>query len=354
MKNKSIIIIVIQSIAIMCLIWVIIVIGKDEIISDDIGDDENVFVDYTKHDDGLSVIQLPKAVEINSNIKYEEIKKTSYANDSLFYGESINIKPLIELNSNLTAANNKLNRLKVSLAGSKDQLDRLIILNEDNKNVSDGVVREKKIELAILQNEVEALENDRSDIMATIQNEWGEVFTAQFNRQSNGVLTMILSGKNKLIKVTFSPEQIKSGAPKIVNLSSTVESEKNYEGKYFSEVPEVDKNLSGRSFYYLVHNSQIVTGEKYTGHETASSNEKSFLFIPKNTVVWSNGIPWAYIYSKDANEYTRKSLGGIVESGDGWIIEEGNFNAGDMIVTEGSQLLLSEEFKYQIKNENED
>ena len=65
-------------------------------------------------------------------------------------------------------------------------------------------------------------------------------------------------------------------------------------------------------------------------------------------------MPWAYIHINNTGKYIKKSLGGLKETNNGWIIEEGNFKAGDLIVTEGAQLLLSEEFKYQIKNENED
>jgi hypothetical protein len=41
-------------------------------------------------------------------------------------------------------------------------------------------------------------------------------------------------------------------------------------------------------------------------------------------------------------------------SENGWIVPKGKINVDDEIVTNGAQLLLSEEFKYQIKNENED
>jgi len=43
-----------------------------------------------------------------------------------------------------------------------------------------------------------------------------------------------------------------------------------------------------------------------------------------------------------------------VEIDGGWIIKEGIIIENDKIVVDGAQLLLSEEFKYQIKNENED
>ena len=93
MKNKSLFIIVIQSVTIICLIWVVIMIDGDKVLSDNIDDDEDIFVDYTAVENGLLLIKLPKNVEKNSNIKYEELTKTSFMDSSIFYGESINIKP---------------------------------------------------------------------------------------------------------------------------------------------------------------------------------------------------------------------------------------------------------------------
>ena len=128
----------------------------------------------------------------------------------------------------------------------------------------------------------------------------------------------------------------------------------DYEAFYFSVAPEVDMNRSGKSFYYLVNDSRVLNGEKFIGHRLASTDDRHFLFIPKKSVIWSNGIPWAYTHINNTEKYIKKSLSGLKETNNGWIIEEGNFMAGDLIVTEGAQLLLSEEFKYQIKNENED
>ena len=39
---------------------------------------------------------------------------------------------------------------------------------------------------------------------------------------------------------------------------------------------------------------------------------------------------------------------------DGWLIISEALSTNDIIVSKGAQLLLSEEYKYQIKNENED
>jgi len=329
-------------------------IGKDKVLTDDIDDDEGIFVDYTTVENGLLLIKLPKNVEKNSNIKYEALTKTSFVDSSIFYGESINAQPLINLNTKFSMVYNKKDQLLINLEVEEDHLQKLIMLNGDNKNISDAVVGQKEIEIKSIQSNILALKEDKAYLLDTIQNEWGGKFLEIFSKRKNSKLRNIISGKARLVKITFSRNQISHDVPKIINISSMSQITTNYEAFYFSDAPGVDIGRSGRSFYYLVHDSKILNGEKFTGYRVASSEDQRFLFVPKKSVIWSNGIPWAYIHINNTEKYIKKSLSGLKETNNGWMIEEGIFKAGDLIVTEGAQLLLSEEFKYQIKNENED
>ena len=354
MKSKSLLIIVIQSIAIICLVWVVVMLDGDKEPLDDIDDDESIFVDYTTVENGLVLIKLPKNVEKNSNIRYEELTKTTFIDSSIFYGESINVKPLINLNTKLSMIRNKKDQLLINLEAEVDHLKVLTLLNEDNKNISDAVVGQKEIEIKSIESNIDSLKKDKAYIMGTIKNEWGNKFYQIFSNSKNDELKNIISGTSKLIKITFSPGQINLEVPNKINISSMAQINSDYKALYFSDSPEVDVSRSGKSFYYLVHDNKILNGEKFTGHSLASPKDQLFLFIPKESVIWSNGMPWAYIHINNTEKYIKKSLGGLRETNNGWIIEEGNFKAGDLIVTKGAQLLLSEEFKYQIKNENED
>tara|TARA_B110000967_G_C18855757_1_gene547121 strand:+ start:826 stop:1896 length:1071 start_codon:yes stop_codon:yes gene_type:complete len=356
MKSKSLLIIVIQSIAIICLVWVVIIVDGGKVLLDNIDDDdeESIFVDYTTVENGLLLIKLPKSVEKNSSIKFTELTKTSFVDNSIFYGESTNVSPLINLNTKLLIVLNKKDQLSINLEAEADYLKKLIILNEDNKNISDAVVGDKEIEIKSIESNIDVLKKDKAFIMETIKNEWGSKFYQIFNDRKSNKLKDIISGKAKLVKITFSPNQISQEIPKKINISSIAQITSNYEALYFSDSPEVDVSRSGKSFYYLVYDNKILNGEKFTGHSLASPEDQHFLFVPKESVIWSNGMPWAYTHIINTGKYIKKSLSGLKEANNGWIIEEGNFKAGDLIVTEGAQLLLSEEFKYQIKNENED
>ncbi|HWT28047.1 MAG TPA: hypothetical protein VN084_00940, partial [Methylophilaceae bacterium] len=74
--------------------------------------------------------------------------------------------------------------------------------------------------------------------------------------------------------------------------------------------------------------------------------------IPNDAVVWYGGKAWVY-RQESPERFVRQPIETDHETGNGWF-NTGLIKPGDALVTSGAQLLLSEEFKYQIKNENED
>ena len=77
MKNKSLIIIVIQAVMIVMLVWIILILGRDEFIEEELDNDEGVIVDYTRSIDDLTYVTLPLAVEKNSGITTIQIQTST-------------------------------------------------------------------------------------------------------------------------------------------------------------------------------------------------------------------------------------------------------------------------------------
>jgi hypothetical protein len=69
-------------------------------------------------------------------------------------------------------------------------------------------------------------------------------------------------------------------------------------------------------------------------------------------VVWHGGGAWAYV-KEDNDTFVRRPVDTSHEAPGGWFNAAG-FKEGEEVVVRGPQLLLSEELKFQIRNENED
>ena len=85
--------------------------------------------------------------------------------------------------------------------------------------------------------------------------------------------------------------------------------------------------------------------------EAVASGSATGVIIPSNAVVWYAGTSWAY-FKQGKDQFIRKPISADTEVEAGWFNQ--GIDANSEVVVNGAQLLLSEEFKYLIKNENED
>ncbi len=72
-------------------------------------------------------------------------------------------------------------------------------------------------------------------------------------------------------------------------------------------------------------------------------------FIPASAVVWAEGKAWVYV-EKDSGHFFRREISTEKKAKDGGFIGR-DFSAGDKVVVTGGQMLLSEEFRSQIKED---
>jgi hypothetical protein len=69
--------------------------------------------------------------------------------------------------------------------------------------------------------------------------------------------------------------------------------------------------------------------------------------VPDSAVVWLQGRAWVYV-REGPDYFVRREVFFKQRMVEGWVVTK-NFSAGDLVVVEGAQLLLSEEFRSQIR-----
>jgi len=116
-----------------------------------------------------------------------------------------------------------------------------------------------------------------------------------------------------------------------------------------SPAPQDDSILPGWSYFYLARTPDLPIGMRLTAW---LSESQPAIPIPAEAVVWHGGRPWIYVQT-DAHSFQRKVLADYHQTAHTWWTHTG-LMANDGIVISGAQILLSEEFRAQVPEENDD
>ena len=356
MKNKSLIIIVLQSALIICLLWLIIYLGKDEIFRKDYDSSQRVDDEFEL--DGFvsiekKMITIPSSVIKNSGIEIQPIAESKKRSLYYSYGYVMNLKELIISKTKSSNMNFKFNQLNKQLEEEEVHYKILKSLNEDNKNIADSVVHEKEIEINNLRNDLRILKNNKRNLFSVVKHEWGKSLTELIINSKESPLKGIFNSEARLFKITITKNQIKNRPPQELIVFSLNQPEKKYKANFISKAPIEDKDIQGRSYFYLLSSNDLMVDSKINSYtEISEDGQVKKFHIPKSAIVWNNGKPWIY-EQPNKNSFLRQPVFKMEEDKNGWIVQFEN-TPPRAIVTNGAQLILSEEYKHLITNENED
>lgn len=356
MKNKLTLFIIIQAILIVLLIWLLTYLGRDEFNKANNQNNTKKTNSYIKKENGLDFVVISKALQINSGIKTEKIKVATHAKTITSYGNVLSMDSLIEQKNKLNEIKNQIDILKNEFIRDKRNYERFKSLNEDNKNISDKALLESQVAYETTKFNLTKSQALTDGLEQNIRTQWGDKILDMIKSpDKNNILDFLLHDKARLIRITLS-SNFTNDVPKEISLSLIDNPSDNFIAKYLSDAPQLDKNLQGKTYFYVSFNNQLRFDSRLivsVSQSNFSNDTYKLLFIPKESIVWNAGKAWIYIKTA-TDKFIRKSIDTSNEDNDGWIIIEDQIKENDEIVLSGAQLMLSEEFKYQIKNENDD
>ena len=357
MKNKLNALLIVQVLLILMLLWLLIYFGRDEFNnSKDNNHTSSISQPILKSVNGVNFITLSAEIQSNSGIKTSPIQSSVYKKNLTNYATVLNIDFLIEQKNRFNEIKNQISLLTNELDRDKKNYDRFKLLNDDNKNVSDKALQEVKVNYENTRIKLNATQELVSGIKQNIRAQWGETILSMIDQGlKKELFEFLLQGKARIVKVTLS-ENTDNEPPKNISLALIDNLSEKFLANYLAESPTLDKSLKGKTYFYIVYSNKLRIDSKVIANlvqDNLSSESEKYLAIPKEAVVWNAGQAWIYIKTGE-NKFLRKAIETDNESPNGWIIKEEHIKENDLIVINGAQLLLSEEFKYQIKNENDD
>ena len=361
MNRKATVIIGVQAALIVILFWFIIFYGKDEYETATNGREEGIetkslVVDNKDAEKGAATLILPIASQIQSGIKTNKLQNTQQQSATSSFGTVEAIDGLLELRNRYFSAIAEGNVSRATITNAEQSLERLQLLNQDDKNVSDRAVEEAQANLDSERAKLVSTTTLANGIRDNMRQQWGTTLTSWATQNDkNTAIQSLLETQNVLLKITL-PFEVSPSKNSVLVVSPMGSQETQVSAQFISDAPQTDNTIQGKTYFYTAPAGNLRAGMRVITRLSQQSKKSSGVIIPHEAVVWYANQAWAY-QKIGTDKFIRRliSTETEVESDtiSGWYNTTG-FAENDEIVTNGAQLLLSEELKYQIKNENED
>jgi hypothetical protein len=353
MNRKLTIIIAVQAFLIIVLFWILVFYGKDEYDALTQGSEETIETPQRVNtESGLTIITVSTATQNQSEIKTAALKASSHQASLSSYGNVISIDILTEQRTRYLASKTEADVLRTTLSHKRIEYNRLHDLNLDDKNVSDKTVAAAFAATQEDEAKMAAAESTAKNIADSMRQTWGEVLAKQAMSQlASPLLQNLITAKSVLIQTTLPFDSAEPKTNSIITVAPMAAPSHTVNASYISRAPISNATIQGKTYFYHATSEALRAGMQVKIQSTQSGNV-SGVIIPNSAVIWYGGKPWVY-RQLAIDKFSRLPINTDTEVESGWFYQ-GTLKPNDKVVTSGPQLLLSEEFKSQITNENED
>jgi rhodanese-related sulfurtransferase len=302
---------------------------------------------------GQHAIRLGIALQEQSGIKTQKLEAMDVREEFDAFGRIFNINGLVELHTNLNKIRGQKNVVLSELTAANKKLKRLQILHREAANISTRQLQEVEAESITQQAKLKTLNSELTDVRTEAEQAWGSVLTAWVIDNDTDAFEQLLSGKNVIVTVSLRANDTLPDQTEYVYIGRNGNRSLAQKAVYISPAIESDSMLQGETYYFLADASldKYRAGMHVHVWVPQTSESISGVFVPESAVVWSSGKPW--VYTRDSEElFIKHVINNPVELDEGIFVAEG-LEVGDKVVTSGAQMLLAEEYRWSIPDEDD-
>lgn len=296
---------------------------------------------------GETVTHLDRTAQSKIGLAVASPVPVSRQKELRAYGTVLQLQDLVDLRNSYVTAVAQADKMRAALEVSRKEYERLKALHDTNANVSDKAFQAAEGAWRSDEANVSAAEVAVHVLESTARQRWGPVLTSWL-RDGSPAFERLIQRQDVLIQLTLPAETRSVSMPqtaRIQDASGTLAT-----AGLVSPSPATDPRIQGASLFYRVpaQMTGFLPGMNILAYLPTGPQVQGVV-IPASAVVWWQGKAWGYV-QVDAEHFARREVSTETPLQDGWFVERG-LSAGDRLVVQGAQLLLSEEFRTQIEEE---
>lgn len=307
-------------------------------------------------------IFLSDKIQSLSGLQTISLSPVSHHAEFTAYGRAVNLQPLIALRHRyllaLTERGGAAARFKQAEQNIKRQQDlyREGATSKRNLQVQQAQWQSDKalVDASAVQSEA---------IVDEARLSWGKKLTEWALSTNSDKLSAFLSGKQTLLQITLPVNKQLASDIQSIDVEASGNRSAASKAELISAAPQTDATAQGESYFFQtdgrrncsgqscgIHTNSIRTGMRVTAWIPEQGENRSGVVIPKSALVWH--LDQAFVYIKTAEQqFSRRTVDQYSVTTGGYFVGNG-INVGEQLVVTGGQMLLSEEFRGQIPDED--
>lgn len=294
--------------------------------------------------DGAPVITLDAETQKRSGIESSAPASTPHQEQVRAYAAVLDLGALTDLSNSYANAKAQRETAQAKLNASQTAFERAQRLYKDQQNVSLAQLQTAEASFRSDQAALAAADSQVRTLAATARQQWGAVL-AKSLIDGSALITRLIERQDVLLQVTLPPGISVSTPP----ATASVQTGKNARATItsVSAATRTDPKIQGVSYFYSASaESGVLPGMNVLAF-LPSGPPVEGVTVPAGAIVWWQDRAWVYRRT-GANTYTRVGIStDLPAPGGGYVVKDLPKSAE--IVTQGAQLLLSEEFRAQIQ-----
>jgi hypothetical protein len=360
--SRTRIVIAAMAVAIAVLAGAVVYFARDELrLVSEAQEEQIATPSAVGEEEGFAVVSVSPESQKASGLQTIPLQGARAQAAIEVYGVVVDPRPLIEQRARLLALAAEREAVRVAAASTQAEHQRLKRLYDDERNVAERVVMAAEAQWKSEQARLAAVEQQATAVKEALRAGWGPALAAWAAQPQSHVLDALVQQQQVLVQLVI-PYDLQASAGRdeiqIAPVGAPLDKGVGLRGaRFVSASPRTDGSLPGATYFFLADARDLRVGTRVAGQLRLPGKAREGVLVPEAAVVWHGGKAWAYVKDSDAR-FVRREVSTAQELPGGWFNasrpDGAGFEDGEQVVVSGAQLLLSEEFKFQIRNENED
>lgn len=302
--------------------------------------------------DGVPTVRLETWTQAQSGVETTVLQAVTFSPEISASGRVVDLHPLLDLRGRHSVARHEADIIAAALSASKREYERLLALTEE-----EGLIATKRLQQAEadVSRDEARLRLARAEIRAIrdqCRQEWGPELTAWALDGESQAFDDLLSREEVLLLVTLPAGAALPEGTGAVLVARDGDRGNAREARYVAPAPYADPVIQGETYFFRTAAGRLRSDMRVDVWIEQPALSATGVIVPHSAVVWAAGQAWAYV-KVDDEHFARRAIPTGVEGPGGWFVADA-VRSGERLVVAGAQMLYAEEFRWQIRDEDQD